>query len=399
MYSDLSQILFGVPWEEVDPGQLAEFLKDAGEEGLYWEAKSEPTVHLIRKAVCGFANTERGGFVLLGVSGSVQDGWELEGFESKSGEPGHWVGQIVQAGVSPTPTYDIHSFSVNEGRALVVIGVDPVAVPPCITNAGQVYERTSRETIPVTDPTRLATLFERGESGHANAEASSDRAAAEMLSGRHLRLAARKARFSLALTAVAYPPDITGRLFTAEFGDAAEAAGVAVAEPPGGPIPPSISTIMRQDRSLVLVELTHAFPCQVLAGGVWTGTAACLWSAQTPRYNLEQLINRHVRVSWRGAASLVRRLGGYGPAHLTIEIPVTEAMFGPEIFLEAAGGSVVVRYECAEVTEPTDEQVARILREVERSAGAIAHEPADDSPEASEPTEQPESQEDTNQAS
>ena len=59
---------FGVAWEDLDLTRLEAFFADADEEPLTWEAKGGGPDGLRRdqivKAVCGFANSELGGFIV-----------------------------------------------------------------------------------------------------------------------------------------------------------------------------------------------------------------------------------------------------------------------------------------------------------------------------------------------
>jgi predicted HTH transcriptional regulator len=63
--------LFDVGWNELDLQHVREFLADADEEGVTWEAKAEDErgrlrPDSIRKAACGLAN-QIGGYLFLGA--------------------------------------------------------------------------------------------------------------------------------------------------------------------------------------------------------------------------------------------------------------------------------------------------------------------------------------------
>lgn len=63
--------LGGIPWPRLSLADLDAFLAAEPEETLYWEAKGDGRERLapqaLAKAVCGFANSERGGYLMLGA--------------------------------------------------------------------------------------------------------------------------------------------------------------------------------------------------------------------------------------------------------------------------------------------------------------------------------------------
>ena len=99
---------------------LRDFLANAGEEGLTWEAKGdEPreggkrmrAEHLQRSA-CAFAN-QVGGYVLIGVHRN--DGhWEVPGIVAPAAEPELWLDQVL-AGLRPIPRYERKAWEVADG--------------------------------------------------------------------------------------------------------------------------------------------------------------------------------------------------------------------------------------------------------------------------------------------
>lgn len=158
--------LAGVPWSQLKLADVDAFLAQEPEETLLWEAKSDGRerlgTHVIAKAVCGFANSERGGYLFIGAqrSGSA---YELVGLsQPPAADLGAWVDQVIRGGaVKPLPWFEPRAFTKRRGA--VVVAIDPVEQPPCITSGGAVYERTSGRTVPVTDPGELARLFAVGK--------------------------------------------------------------------------------------------------------------------------------------------------------------------------------------------------------------------------------------------
>jgi hypothetical protein len=74
--------LFNVAWDRLEKSHVEQFLDDAGDEGVTWEAKGAgesrgPHRDSLGKAACGFAN-QIGGYLIVGATRS--DGkWRLDG--------------------------------------------------------------------------------------------------------------------------------------------------------------------------------------------------------------------------------------------------------------------------------------------------------------------------------
>jgi hypothetical protein len=79
--------------------------------------------------------------------------------------------------MTPVPRIDVATWERDEGRHVAVVAVDPVAVPPSITRDGVVYERTSGQTLPVTDQVVLARLHDAGQHARSRAVDAARRAA------------------------------------------------------------------------------------------------------------------------------------------------------------------------------------------------------------------------------
>lgn len=146
---------------------LATFLATAGEEALTWECKGGRVraEHVIR-TVAGLANSELGGYLILGANWS-NGHWELDGIELDDATA--WVSNAIER-LSPRPFYDACTVSDEAtGSQLVVVAVEPVGEPPCLTPDGVVFERVVGQTVPVRDASRLAALFARGEAAERDA--------------------------------------------------------------------------------------------------------------------------------------------------------------------------------------------------------------------------------------
>jgi hypothetical protein len=211
------QDIFSASWESLQPSDVEAFLADATEEGLLWEAKGreQPNRGSVRKAACGFANS-RGGFLILGAE-QGNAGWTLPGLQFEVEEPGTWLSSVLNAGLNPVPSFDVKVWDRDQGRKAVVLRVEPVGVPPCLTSDGIAYARTSGQTNRITDPTVLARLTERGEAARERAEAIAQRAASGLFSNPPTEAAPAASMVSVAMATTAMAEDRTARLFNEEF--------------------------------------------------------------------------------------------------------------------------------------------------------------------------------------
>jgi hypothetical protein len=126
----------------------------------------------------------------------------------------------VLHGLRPTPRFVPLVWQLDDDRTAGVVWVDPVDEPPCMTALGQVYERVSGETIPVTDPARLDALYRGGQQARGRAEHFANRAVSRALDERRW-FSHRAVGVAVALASVGHTTDdITSRLFVASFRDA-----------------------------------------------------------------------------------------------------------------------------------------------------------------------------------
>ena len=96
---------FGVSWDSLDLGPLEAFVAQAGDESLTWEAKgTNITRNDVLEGVCGFGNSDLGGFLVLGASRARPGApWSLDGWEPPD-EPALWIENCLgNGGVDPLP--------------------------------------------------------------------------------------------------------------------------------------------------------------------------------------------------------------------------------------------------------------------------------------------------------
>jgi hypothetical protein len=290
-------LLFAVPLQGLTLGILRDFLDAAEPEPLIWEAKgTKLDPHEIRRQCGGFANSERGGFLILGASGGPSTGWSCDGFEFPDGDPHRYISSSLAEGVRPMPHYDVRSLPVGSDRHLAVVEVQPLHAGPAIVR-GTVYERIPGATIPVKDPARLAALFARGQHAHSAARTSAERMLSVALEPLR-RLEEHEddqgpdvALVSIvAIGAVAPGPDVSSRLFTDQLRDLLGEVVTGAAET-APPLRPILEQAVAQDRRVALA---------VAARELWDG-AVGVATRQPGDVSPDRVIQRALEPGWQAA--------------------------------------------------------------------------------------------------
>ncbi len=214
--------IFPVPWASLTVSGLREFFREAGDESLLWEAKgTELRPEHVLRSVCGFANSDEGGYLIVGASRPAPgEAWTLDGVPHV-GELALWIDQVLRTnGLRPVPRFEVKSaWQVDMGRWATVVRVEPISVPPCMTRDGLVYLRTSADTVKVSDPRVLQELTNRGraalEAARGHAERAAGRAAENWDDG--LPPHGRQSRFAIGYAATGYADGVEQRIFTKRF--------------------------------------------------------------------------------------------------------------------------------------------------------------------------------------
>jgi hypothetical protein len=396
--------LFDVPWDRLERSHLERFLESAGEEGVTWEAKGArresgeaPRSDSIRKAACGLAN-QIGGYLIVGAR-RIDGTWRLDGIPRPADEPALWLGQILR-GLQPVPRFEIAGpFELDNGRVAVVAQIEPVAIPPCMTPQGRIYERVSGETLPVEDPALLDHLFRRGDHARSRAEQFA-RGAAEKAIEIPDWIPERSISLCVGLASVGRETDdISARLFTEAVHDMVVEGIWALHgdyQPQGLDVRPAqdayIGTIdsprnnhFDTDGKTVLSVIRASR----FIRANWDGSVAVgLWSADDfapSTADPEALIAQ----CWEIGSKINARLGGYGPAYLSVRVVVAKSgeveVVGQQA--RAAGrppppGTLYARLPALTIVgrlldtaEPDSAVVESIGREIQRSGGRRADEP------------------------
>jgi hypothetical protein len=391
--------LFDEPWESLSPEILRTWLTDAGEEGVTWEAKADDDkgrLHIdsVRKAASALAN-QIGGYILLGAKwDKKQRTWSLPGVTLPDPEPETWIGKAMRA-LQPVPRHQVQTWLLPDGRLVAVVWVDPIDVPPCMTPQGRIYERVSGETLPVTDPALLDRLQRRGDNARARAEQFADRNITRAL-GFVDWSAERAVGLAVALAPVGRETDDIGsRLFTHSFRTAIVEAVWRLC--PGGQ-PGDIEPRQEQDAFTVAAHfderhILHASGAvhrqevsSWLLQATWDGTLTASASFSAAALIGNELVDGAIQRGWTELVPLVERLGGYGPAHLTVGYLVTQpddrdgAPPLEDQPLPPTGGTFArlpaatwIRRHTT-VAPPTEEDLASVDREFQRAAGIETYE-------------------------
>ena len=360
------QLLFGKPLQDVTAEDVEAFLADATEEGLTWEAKGtvSPPARTVRKAVAGFANAT-GGYLIVGAEQRDDKSWHLPGVSFEVEEPGTWASSVITSGMSPLPPFDTKTLDRDEGRRVLVVEVEPVSVPPCVTNDGVLYQRVSGQTKPVTDPAVLGELLRRGETARVNAEATAARAALGIVKEPGI-LTAAETLFSVALSPAMSVDDKAAVLFTKSFYEQMEKLVRArlQADPMLGF---SVGGLLQQN-SLRQWTTSEQMGAGWTAAAYWDGAVAATFSDNGGEFYLAETIQR-VHQGWEVLAELAEVYGGRGEAHLYVLVQHRHKQTSSKLT------DPIELRRWTEVRAPREAEKASVERELERAFGRPAFEP------------------------
>jgi hypothetical protein len=366
----LSEELFDVPWDDLDIVHLNTFFGDAGEEGLTWEAKGGIfAARIVRKAASGFGNSERGGFLILGINGDAASGWTVDGMRLSS-QPELQVGQVLRAGVRPIPNHELKSWQISPDHFVVVVRIEPVSVPPAITSQGQVYERVTGETVPVDDPGRLATLFERGRIAEQRAEELADAGPSKVPT---LDLVEREdlleeVAFFVSGAGTAYRDDIGQRLFRAETDALLKRAAAELCGLP--PDHHNVQIVRRQDATFAVAgnSPSGSFRTDVICAAFWDGSTSIESITRDSAVVRGSLVRQRVVPAWKVVTEILRALGGSGPIRLSVTLTASDR------YVEGPLPTAVRIKRIILLDDPTEDEIQSVEREVRRAGGQEAHE-------------------------
>jgi hypothetical protein len=369
--------LFGVLWNAVDLDSVGAFLADAGDEGLFWEVKgTRPNPRTVRKSVRGFANSERGGYLILGAR-QVDGGWQLAGLDFGVPEPGTWLADTITGGLRPWPPFDIRVFE-HEGGSVAVVRVEPLSGAPCVTQDGQVYLRVVGKTAPITDPAVLGRLFERGEAARARAAVGAIEAATRVV--HHTPAISLDVPtitiFGFGLHAAEHAEGVADRLFSGGFRDMVRELAIAHLRPSHYETAGGVRHRYEQD---VVWAIISRNPGNELAQYQWAirargdgsvGVACFMRPNEDNLLGISVLFDEIIVPAWTVACSAVEYLGGRGQASLRIEHGATEpriVLIAPDYRDLLPAGTTIER--SVPLDAPSAEAVGTVRDEIVRSIG------------------------------
>ncbi|MDW5593476.1 ATP-binding protein [Conexibacter stalactiti] len=329
------QQLFGVPFRQLDLTRLRRFLEEAEKEPLLWEAKGggRPDAQEIRRQCGGFANSNEGGYLLLGVRENGH-GWEIDGMSFRDNEVDRYITTCLQEGVAPIPEYDVLPIRVAENRYVAVVQVKPMHAGPCIVR-GTVFERVPGATLRVQDPTRLAALFTRGRRAHDNAILTADEALRQAFVALPRKpsrsqelgdvdaLNSQFLRASVAVSSVTPGDDISAILFRASTAEHMRRRLRRLAGDENNRMPSLVDYEggVAQDRRFASVHPWRHHQADWALTSWWTGVVTVAYrGAWDGSLRPEILVRDVLRPAFEAATDLVHHLGGSGPGYLRIAL-------------------------------------------------------------------------------
>ena len=357
--------IFGAAWDQLALSHLEAFLQGAPSEPLEWEVKEDFNPDSVRKQVCGFANSHDGGYLILGVKRQQNGAWAFDGvgFPNRDA-PSDVTDVIANGGVTPYPDgLLVRDFPAASGKHIALVYIPRTSTPPCITK-GTVFERVAGKTIPVNDPARLASLFERGDAARQAGVQKAEQIAAGVL--QQAQADSANAQFALGLAAPGYPLDLTPRLFAPSFNTHAQQRisdmlGDAPQTPLGVRIFPSITQFeLRYKLESADKRLGHNWFVSVSR----IGAVGVHWTMGVQRTTVASLVtgvNSPLAKAWRYAHETLTELGIGAPRYLNLRVGIPLPPPFASVAREAVFG-------------PSEDALASIQRELRRASGEMIFE-------------------------
>ena len=144
----------GKPWEELQFKDVQDYLSDPdSNENCFFEYKIDKVEPAkLVKEISAFANTY-GGYIFLGVD----DNKNIIGCTAWDEQRIHIT---IHNEITPTPQFDVKRFSADD-KIIYVIKIEEGAMPPYITNKGDICERVSSGSCVVTESGKLNQMYHK----------------------------------------------------------------------------------------------------------------------------------------------------------------------------------------------------------------------------------------------
>ena len=142
------------PWEELQFKDVQDYLSDPdSNENCFFEYKIDKVEPAkLVKEISAFASTY-GGYIFLGVD----DNKNIVGCTAWNEQRIHIT---IHNGITPTPQFDVKCFSADD-KIIYVIKIEEGAMPPYITNKGDICERVSSGSCVVTESGKLNQMYHK----------------------------------------------------------------------------------------------------------------------------------------------------------------------------------------------------------------------------------------------
>jgi len=138
-------------WDKLRISDIHKLLSNTDDETFFFEFKSDDeTPAKLAKEVSAFSNTY-GGYILLGVNNDKTIGGCVKWTEQR-------IHTTIHDSITPVPNFDVKKFK-SSGTVVLVIKIEEGAMPPYITNKGQIFERVSSGSFPINDSGKLSQLY------------------------------------------------------------------------------------------------------------------------------------------------------------------------------------------------------------------------------------------------
>lgn len=140
-------------WNQLLSSDIEELLTSDISENFFFEFKADDeTPAKLIKEISAFTNTY-GGYILLGVNN-----------DKTIGGCQKWTEQCIHSTIydsmTPIPNFDVKEFKIQDSLVLV-IKIEEGAMPPYVTNRGEIYERVSSGSFPIRDSSKLTQLYNK----------------------------------------------------------------------------------------------------------------------------------------------------------------------------------------------------------------------------------------------
>jgi hypothetical protein len=368
-------------WRTIELDDVREFVESASGEGLIWEAKGTAPlpelVHKIRHGVCGLAN-QLGGIFVVGAS-KVRGGetYTVTGVPlgGLKADPHDWICQVVTGGLRNPPPFEVKTWGLEDGKVVAAIRVERVAVPPCMTIDGLVYQRVVGETIKITEPLLLAGLISTGTQARERARRHAKRAL-DQHGGPLSEGGALMKQISLSVAPVALPPDIASRLFTPVMRGLILGSLADLPRFSHGSNSQALAKVDRQsiDAERGAPDTVGDYLWRARVG--WDGTVlAENRSRQSTPHELDgdEIIAR----LWTLANGLAAGLLEFPdfervPTHMALRLSPDDGFYADGKRLSCPGDPLE---RWSSLAPPSTEELASVIRELKRGGGALVFEP------------------------